>query len=150
MFSWGVIAVAEVELEAEFERDHVKMLRSDAIVEALRPSVGMTEDDTWLDCCRCYRVAIAIADADDNEIRNKSYRRMLVVAHPVFLFQDAGSRVETFAPDRPFRWLSLLYTNRQRDPLPERTFGSYPVAPWQRTRTKRPATSTRAPPISKA
>ena len=38
---------------------------------------------------------------------------MLVVAHPVFLFQDAGSRVETFAPDRPFRWLSLLYTNRQ-------------------------------------
>ena len=47
------------------------------------------------------------------EIRNKIYKRVLIVAHPVFLFQDAGSRVETFAPDRPFRWLSLLYTNRQ-------------------------------------
>lgn len=47
------------------------------------------------------------------EIRNKIYKRVLIVAHPVFLFQDAGPRVETFAPDRPFRWLSLLYTNRQ-------------------------------------
>ena len=47
------------------------------------------------------------------EIRNKIYERVLIVAHPVFLFQDAGSRIETFAPDRPFRWLSLLYTNRQ-------------------------------------
>ena len=47
------------------------------------------------------------------EIRNKIYKRVLIVAHPVFLFQDAGSRVETFAPDRPFRWLSLLYTNWQ-------------------------------------
>ena len=47
------------------------------------------------------------------EIRNKIYKRVLIVAHPVFLFQDAGSRVETFAPERPFRWLSLLYTNRQ-------------------------------------
>ena len=46
------------------------------------------------------------------EIRNKIYKTVLIVAHPVF-FQDAGSRVETFAPDRPFRWLSLLYTNRQ-------------------------------------
>jgi hypothetical protein len=47
------------------------------------------------------------------EIRNKIYKIVLIVAHPVFLFQDAGSRVETFAPDRPFRLLSLLYTNRQ-------------------------------------
>ena len=46
-------------------------------------------------------------------IRNNIYERVLIVAHPVFHFQDAGSRVETFAPDRPFRWLSLLYTNRQ-------------------------------------
>ena len=46
-------------------------------------------------------------------IRNKIYNIVLTVAHPVYLFQDAGSRVETFAPDRPFRWLSLLYTNRQ-------------------------------------
>ena len=47
------------------------------------------------------------------EIRNKIYERVLIVAHLVFLFQDAGSRLETFAADRPFRWLSLLYTNRQ-------------------------------------
>ena len=47
------------------------------------------------------------------EIRHKVYKRVLIVAHPVFLFQDAGSRVETFAPDKPFQWLSLLYTNRQ-------------------------------------
>ncbi len=47
------------------------------------------------------------------EIRNKIYNIVLIVAHPVYLFRDAGSRVETFAPDRPFRWLSLLYTNRQ-------------------------------------
>jgi hypothetical protein len=47
------------------------------------------------------------------EIRNDIYRRVLVVAHPLFLFQDTGSRVETFAPDRPFRWPALLYTNRQ-------------------------------------
>ena len=47
------------------------------------------------------------------DIRNSIYNIVLIVAHPVYLFQDAGSRVETFAPDRPFRWLSLLYTNRQ-------------------------------------
>ena len=46
-------------------------------------------------------------------IRNKIYQRVLIVPHPVVLFQDAGSRVETFAPDRPVRWLSLLYINRQ-------------------------------------
>ncbi|MCJ1486633.1 hypothetical protein MMC06_006811 [Schaereria dolodes] len=48
------------------------------------------------------------------DIRNNIYRRVLVVAHPLFLFQETGSQVvETFAPDRPFRWLALLYTNRQ-------------------------------------
>ncbi|KAG9231370.1 hypothetical protein BJ875DRAFT_517407 [Amylocarpus encephaloides] len=48
------------------------------------------------------------------DIRNNIYRRVLVVGHPLFLFQDTGSTVvETFAPDRPFRWLALLYTNRQ-------------------------------------
>ncbi|KAL2869396.1 uncharacterized protein BJX67DRAFT_28622 [Aspergillus lucknowensis] len=29
------------------------------------------------------------------------------------LFQDPGSRVESFAPERPRRWLALLYTNQQ-------------------------------------
>lgn len=48
------------------------------------------------------------------DIRNNIYRRVLVVSHPIFLFQDSYSQVvETFAPDRPFRWLALLYTNRQ-------------------------------------
>ena len=47
------------------------------------------------------------------EIRDRIYKTVLIVAHPIFLFQDAGPRVETFAPERPFRWLSLLYTNRQ-------------------------------------
>ena len=47
-------------------------------------------------------------------IRNNIYRRVLVVPHPLYLFQDTGSQVvETFAPDKPFRWLALLYTNRQ-------------------------------------
>jgi hypothetical protein len=48
------------------------------------------------------------------DIRNDIYKRVLVVAHPLFLFQDTGSQVvETFAPERPVRWLALLYTNRQ-------------------------------------
>lgn len=38
---------------------------------------------------------------------------MLAVGHPIYLFQDFGPRVETFAPDKPKRWLALLYTNRQ-------------------------------------
>ncbi|MCJ1419516.1 hypothetical protein MMC32_005871 [Xylographa parallela] len=45
------------------------------------------------------------------EIRKKIYERVLIVAHPVYLFQEPGSRVETFVPDKPFRWLSLLHTN---------------------------------------
>jgi hypothetical protein len=48
------------------------------------------------------------------DIRNNIYRRVLVMPYPLFLFQDTGSQVvETFAPDRPFRWLALLYTNQQ-------------------------------------
>ncbi|KAI1498956.1 hypothetical protein F5X99DRAFT_391624 [Biscogniauxia marginata] len=49
------------------------------------------------------------------ETRNNIYRRALVAAHPLYLFQDAGpdSRVETFAPDRPFQSLALLHTSRQ-------------------------------------
>lgn len=45
--------------------------------------------------------------------RGSIYKRVLMVAHPIYLFQDTGSRVETFAPDRPPRWLALLFTNRQ-------------------------------------
>ncbi|KAH6884996.1 hypothetical protein B0T10DRAFT_409548 [Thelonectria olida] len=46
-------------------------------------------------------------------IRNDIYKRVLVVGHPIYLFQDKGSRVETFAPDKPIRWLALLHSNRQ-------------------------------------
>jgi hypothetical protein len=46
-------------------------------------------------------------------IRNKIYTSVLVVLHPLYLFQEPGTRVETFAPDRPKQWLALIYTNRQ-------------------------------------
>ncbi|TVY67448.1 hypothetical protein LSUE1_G007443 [Lachnellula suecica] len=49
-----------------------------------------------------------------DKIRINIYKRVLVVAHPLYLFQDRGSQtVESFAPERPPRWLALLYTNRQ-------------------------------------
>jgi len=49
-----------------------------------------------------------------DHIRDDIYRRVLVVPHSLFLFQDTGSRViQTFAPEKPSRWLALLYTNRQ-------------------------------------
>lgn len=47
-------------------------------------------------------------------LRDKIYRQVLVVAHPIYLFQESESQpVETFAPDRPSRWLAVMYTNRQ-------------------------------------
>ncbi|KAF7559751.1 hypothetical protein G7046_g4402 [Stylonectria norvegica] len=47
-------------------------------------------------------------------IRQDIYRRVLVVAHPIYVFQDKkGSQVETFAPDRLTHWLALLYVNQQ-------------------------------------
>lgn len=47
------------------------------------------------------------------EIRNDIYRRVLCVAHPLYLFQDNISQVETFVPERPNQWLALLHVNRQ-------------------------------------
>lgn len=47
------------------------------------------------------------------EARENIYERVLVLNHPVYLFQDYGRRVETFAPDKPRHWLALLRTNRQ-------------------------------------
>ncbi|KAE8350086.1 hypothetical protein BDV28DRAFT_163201 [Aspergillus coremiiformis] len=47
------------------------------------------------------------------EARNKIYQQVLVVPHPLYLFQDPGCQVETFAPETPYQWLALLYTNRQ-------------------------------------
>jgi len=46
-------------------------------------------------------------------IRHNIYKRVLVVAHPVYLFQDKGSRVEAFAPEKPIQWLALLHSNRK-------------------------------------
>jgi hypothetical protein len=47
------------------------------------------------------------------EIRIHIYRKILTVPHPLYLFQEPNSRVESFAPDKPHRWLALLLTNRQ-------------------------------------
>lgn len=47
------------------------------------------------------------------EIRNHIYKQVLAVPLPLYLFQDTGPRVEVFAPEKPYRWLALLYTNRQ-------------------------------------
>jgi hypothetical protein len=46
-------------------------------------------------------------------IRNDIYKKVLIVPHPLYLFQEPDSRVETFAPERPIQWHALLYTNRQ-------------------------------------
>jgi hypothetical protein len=46
-------------------------------------------------------------------IRNDIYENVLAVPHPLYLFQEPNSRVETFAPEKPSRWLAILLTNRQ-------------------------------------
>ncbi|KAJ9658702.1 hypothetical protein H2198_003580 [Neophaeococcomyces mojaviensis] len=48
-----------------------------------------------------------------NEIRNRIYKTVLTISHPIHLFQDPGSAVASFAPDRPPHWLAILHTNRQ-------------------------------------
>jgi hypothetical protein len=48
-----------------------------------------------------------------DEIRNRIYEIVLIILHPLYVFQDPGSPVATFAPDRPRQWLALLHTNRQ-------------------------------------
>jgi hypothetical protein len=47
------------------------------------------------------------------ELRNDIYQRVLRIPHYLYLFQDVGTRVETFAPMKPLRWLALLQVNRQ-------------------------------------
>src|SRR5690348_734851 len=47
-------------------------------------------------------------------IRDDIYRRVLVVGHPILVFQETGSpMVEHFAPDKPRRWLALLCASRK-------------------------------------
>jgi hypothetical protein len=38
---------------------------------------------------------------------------VLALPQPLHLFQDPGCPVESFIPGKPYRWLALLYTNRQ-------------------------------------
>jgi hypothetical protein len=61
-----------------------------------------------------------------DDIRNNIYRRVLVVAHPLFLFQDTGSEVvETFGPEIPRQWFAFLHVNRQvRDEASAVLYGS--------------------------
>lgn len=46
-------------------------------------------------------------------VRNNIYKRLLVLQHPLHIFQEPNSPLESFVPDRPPRWLALLRTNRQ-------------------------------------
>ncbi|KAH8688673.1 hypothetical protein GQ44DRAFT_744885 [Phaeosphaeriaceae sp. PMI808] len=45
-------------------------------------------------------------------VRINIYKRLLVLRHPIYIFQEPNSLVESFAPDKPFRWLTVLYTKR--------------------------------------
>jgi hypothetical protein len=47
------------------------------------------------------------------DTRERIYKSVLILPHPVFLFQGQGSKVEIFAPDRPTHWLALPHTNQQ-------------------------------------
>ncbi|KAF2845261.1 hypothetical protein T440DRAFT_472769 [Plenodomus tracheiphilus IPT5] len=46
-------------------------------------------------------------------VRDDIYERVLVLRHPLYIFQEPNSPIESFAPDKPSRWLALLHTNRQ-------------------------------------
>ncbi|KAF2702782.1 hypothetical protein K504DRAFT_463972 [Pleomassaria siparia CBS 279.74] len=46
-------------------------------------------------------------------VRDDIYKRLLVLRHPIYIFQEPNSPVESFAPDRSLQWLALLHTNRQ-------------------------------------
>ncbi|KAG7286602.1 hypothetical protein NEMBOFW57_008913 [Staphylotrichum longicolle] len=47
-------------------------------------------------------------------IRDDTYQKVLVVAHPLYLFKDSHSlSVDLFAPEARPRRLALLFTNRQ-------------------------------------
>lgn len=46
------------------------------------------------------------------EIRRIIYKLVLAVNTPLYLFGE-GTRVRSFAPELPRRWLALLHTNRQ-------------------------------------
>jgi hypothetical protein len=45
--------------------------------------------------------------------RNDIYEQLLCLGHAVYLFQEPGSRIETYAPKRPVEWLTLYRINRE-------------------------------------
>lgn len=47
------------------------------------------------------------------ETRCDIYKRVLVLPQSLYLFQDPGCPIEAFVPGKPYRWLALLYVNRQ-------------------------------------
>lgn len=49
----------------------------------------------------------------NRELREKIYKMVLSLPQPLYIFQDRGAPVSSFAPDKPPRWLALLATSRQ-------------------------------------
>lgn len=47
------------------------------------------------------------------EIRIDIYNRVLAVPYSLYIFQEPGCPVESFAPEKHYAWLALLFTNRQ-------------------------------------
>lgn len=47
------------------------------------------------------------------EIRYDIFKRLLAVPEALYLFQDPGSLMEAFMPNKPHAWLALLHTSRQ-------------------------------------
>lgn len=47
------------------------------------------------------------------KVRQRIYESVLILAHPIYLFQGQGSQVEVFAPEKPRKWLALFQTSRQ-------------------------------------
>jgi hypothetical protein len=87
------------------------------------PETGLRSEETVSEGTSSVPTSFFRLPAD---VRNNIYRRMLVVAHPLFLFRDNGSEVvETFGPDTSLQWFALLYVNRQvRDEASAVLYGS--------------------------
>ncbi|KAK3986212.1 hypothetical protein QBC44DRAFT_143986 [Cladorrhinum sp. PSN332] len=49
------------------------------------------------------------------ELRDEIYRHVLVVNHPLYIFEQgpASDKIESFIPDKPAHWLALLSADRR-------------------------------------
>ncbi|CAH0042097.1 unnamed protein product [Clonostachys rhizophaga] len=47
------------------------------------------------------------------KVRKRIFESILIVTHPIYLFQGNGTQVEVFAPEKPRNWLAPLQTSRQ-------------------------------------